>query len=127
MSKISSLDKKGFADINGKIQTQTIIIEDETCQRNVKFTPIIKEINSLSDYMGLLKEIHTQNENRLNSKGIKCGSYFFYRGQNNIEFSPRSSWLFPYWSPSALKYLAPQPHHCRSCCVPAHLSFPGHS
>ena len=95
MSKISSFDKKGFADINGKIQKQTIIIEDETCQRNVKFTPIIKEINSLSDYMGLLKEIHTQNENRLNSKEIKCGSYFFYRGQNNIEFS---------YNPTALRF-----------------------
>ena len=95
MSKISSFDKKGFADINGKIQTQTIIIEDETCQRNVKLTPIIKDINSLSEYMSLLKEIHTQNENRLKSKGIKCGSYFFYRGQNDIEFS---------YIPSALRF-----------------------
>lgn len=95
MSKISSFDKKGFADINGKIQTQTIIIEDETCKKNVSLTPIIKEINSLSDYMGLLKEIHTQNENRLKSKGIKCGSYFFYRGQNDIEFS---------YIPSALRF-----------------------
>ena len=95
MSKISSFDKKGFADINGKIQTQTIIIEDETCKKTVRLTPIIEEINSLSDYMGLLKEIHTQNENRLDSKGIKCGSYFFYRGQNNIEFS---------YNPTALRF-----------------------
>lgn len=95
MSKISSFDKKGFADINGKIQKQTIIIEDETCKKTVRLTPIIRKINSLSEYMGLLKEIHTQNENRLNSKEIKCGSYFFYRGQNNIEFS---------YNPTALRF-----------------------
>ena len=71
MSKISSFDKKGFADINGKIQKQTIIIEDETSKKTVRLTPIIRKINSLSEYMGLLKEIHTQNENRLNSKEIK--------------------------------------------------------
>ena len=87
MSKISSFDKKGFADINGKIQTQTIIIEDETCKKTVRFTPVKKEINSLSDYMAFLKEINAQNENRPKSEERKCGSYFFYRGQADIQYS----------------------------------------
>ena len=87
MSKLSALDRKGFAAVNGKLQIKPIIIEDETCKKTIKFYPIIKQITSLSDYMALLREIHTQNENRLKSKGRKCGSYFFYRGQANILYS----------------------------------------
>lgn len=86
MSKLTPLEEKGFAEINGQLKTKTIIIEDETCKKTVRFTPVKKEINSLSDYMAFLKEINTENKKQQKTKERKCGSYFFYRGQNNIEF-----------------------------------------
>lgn len=87
MSKLSSIDRKGITEENGKPQAKAIWIEDSTCKRNIKFHPILETITSLSEYMEFLKKIHTENENRLKSKGIKCGSYFFYRGQADIQFT----------------------------------------
>jgi hypothetical protein len=87
MNKLSLLERKGLVEINGQPKTKAIIIEDESCNKTINFYPILKQITSLSGYMDLLKEINAKNESRLKSKGIKCGSYFFYRGQNDIEFS----------------------------------------
>lgn len=91
---IDAFNRKGFKDENGKIQIQTIYIEDEHCKKNIAMTPIIKEIHSLSEFFKLLKEIHDDNESRLTQNGIKGGSVFFYRGQSDIKYL---------YNPSALR------------------------
>lgn len=85
-SVIDAFNRKGFKEENGKIQTQTVYIEDKHCKKNIAMTPIIKEIQSLSEFFELLKEIHDDNELRLKQNRIKGGSIFFYRGHSDIKY-----------------------------------------
>lgn len=84
MAKIPTIERKGIYENNGKIETQAIYTEGIGKTRDILMIPDYREITCLSDFFALLKELHTEEKERLIAQEKKYGSTFLYRGQANI-------------------------------------------
>ena len=86
----SSWEQKGIKQESGYVKTQPFYAEGNGTKKDVRYSPKVREIKTLADYFGLLKEIHEHNERRKKD----LGSLFLYRGQGNVAFD---------YSPSVLR------------------------
>jgi len=80
--------KKGIWSENGNIYTDSIYSEGKGTAIDIHIIPEYHEITCLADFFKLLKEIHDENEARLEAEeDNSCGSLFLYRGQRNINWA----------------------------------------
>lgn len=86
MADLSSLDRKGIAEINGQIETNSIMVESKGLQKIIRMCPTFREIRCLAEYFVLLKEIHEAKEKQNEKNNNWSETQFFYRGQNNVNY-----------------------------------------
>jgi len=87
----SSQKQKGIWSENGTICTESFKSEGRGTALDIHILPEYQEVTCLADFFKLLKEIHDENEERLNEETDEnrkaCGSLFLYRGQRNINWA----------------------------------------
>lgn len=86
MAKLSSLERKGIGEVNGRVQTRPVMIETKGAAKDKRLCPVWREISCLADFFALLKEVHDEKEKQNTQNNNWSGTQFFYRGQNKVDF-----------------------------------------
>ena len=82
----SSLEQKGLQQDGKSVRPFPFYAEGKSTKQDVRYSPVVRPIHTLSQYFELLKELHDKNEKRLKEQHKELGSLFLYRGQGNVNF-----------------------------------------
>ena len=82
-----AIKRKGIAEHYGKIETASFYSEGKGTVKDILIIPEYREITCLADFFAILKEIHTDYEDKKEKNDDKWCSLFLYRGQGNLNFT----------------------------------------